>query len=93
MFRAWAVSALVAFACWVGASAVGFWLWIVPGLIFMGWGLAVSLNWRGAADAMPQTTGIGRFTTTASPAMLRLVFGFFALFGAGITIAAIVSLT
>jgi hypothetical protein len=92
IFRAWIVSGLIAFACWIAASAVGFGIWIIPGLIFLGWGLAISTNWRGAADAMPKTSGIGPFTTTTSSAMLRLIFGGFALFGAGIVVAGIVAL-
>ena len=92
MFRYWIISGLIALACWVGSSAVGLWLWIVPGLIFLGWGLAISTNWRGSADAMPKTTGIGPFTTTTSSAMLRLIYAGFAFFGAVFTAVAIVSL-
>lgn len=92
VFRAWTISGLIAFACWVASSAVGFGLWIVPGLILLGWGLAVSTNWRGSADAMPKTTGVGPFTTTTSAPMLRLIFGGFAVFGAVITVIGIVSL-
>jgi len=78
--RYWIVSFLIAAVLWI-ASAGGP-LSVVPGLIFLGWGSAVASNWRGAADAMPTTTGIGPFRQTLTPAFIRLIFGMFALFGA-----------
>ena len=76
MKRAWQIS---------GGIAVGFWflaalmdtlaLALVPGLILIGWGLAMATNWRGVADAMPTTSSIGPFSQNdgpdASPPIIR----------------------
>jgi hypothetical protein len=86
------VSFLLAFACWVASSKVGRALWVVPGLILLGWRLAVAANWRGAADAMPKTRGVGPFQTTTTTAMLRLIFGVFALWGAAALVVGAVAL-
>jgi hypothetical protein len=92
IYRAWIASGLVAFACFVASSTVGRGLLVVTGLIILGWGLALATNWRGAADRMPKSSGIGRFQVTQSQAMVRLTFAFFALWGAGVFVAGVLAL-
>ncbi|MGZ3356353.1 MAG: hypothetical protein ACXVRK_03385 [Gaiellaceae bacterium] len=92
LFLYWMVSGLIALGFWAASSGRPSGLWIVTGLIFLGWGVPVATNWRGAADAMPKTTGFGPFRTTTSPAMLRLIFSGFALSGTVILIAGVVAL-
>lgn len=55
---------------------------IVAGLVVGAWGIAVGANIRGLADLMPRRWGVGPFTQDVSPAMLRLIFTFFAIWGA-----------
>ena len=44
----------------------------------------VSLNYRRAAERLPQRMGIGPFWQETSVAWIRLTFAFFALWGGGV---------
>ena len=57
---------------------------MIAGGILFAWGLAVATNYRRLAAAMPTEGGFGPFRQTTSPAMIRLIFAFFALWGAGV---------
>ena len=86
--RAWWATGAVAFVTFALGSR---WpdLLVVPGLLIGTWGFAVALNWRGLADALPRQRQrrFGPFTSKqeVSPAMIRLTFAFFALWGVGLT--------
>jgi hypothetical protein len=54
---------------------------VVAGVLLIAWGSAVATNYRGVADAMPTRMGVGPLWQDTSPAMIRLVFAFFALVG------------
>jgi hypothetical protein len=54
---------------------------VVAGLLLVGWGLLISTNYRGAADAMPSRFGFGPLWQETSRAMTRVIFGFFGLVG------------
>ncbi len=81
VFRAWLASGAAAFACFASDIAE---LWLITGLVTVGWGLAVASNYRGAADAMPKRASIGPLWQETSRGMLRLVFAGFGLWGLGI---------
>ena len=59
----------------------------------LGWGLAVALNYCGAADAMPTRVGMGPIWQQTSRGMIRLIFAFFALWGLAILVAGVVRAT
>jgi hypothetical protein len=93
IYRAWNISCLVGFVFFAAGAVSGrLGLWVVTGSVLLGWGLAVATNWRGAADAWPKTRGRGSFTTTVSTPVVQLLQGCFALFGAGLLIAGILTL-
>ncbi len=90
VFAAWLVTGGLAMAAWVvGIEADLPALWIVTGLVLLAWGVAVASNYRGTADAMPRRYGIGPFRSEVSPALIRLIFGFFALWGAAVLATAV----
>jgi hypothetical protein len=78
VFISWLFTGIVIFLLFLTGSGLA---WLVVGLLLLGWGLAVASNYRGIADAMPTRHGIGPFWQQTSPAMLRLMFAFFAVMG------------
>jgi hypothetical protein len=86
IFVAWLLTGVLVLG--LLASGVGA-FWMIAGLLMLGWGLVVSTNYRGAAAAMPTRAGIGPFWQETSRGMIRLIFGFFALFGLGLLIAGV----
>src|SRR5690242_6522081 len=81
---AWIVSGLVVFVLFVWGSGLGL---MLAGLIFFVWGVVMALNYKGLADAMPRRWRLGPFWQETSPAMTRLIFGFFAFWGATVFVA------
>jgi hypothetical protein len=85
LFRASLASGAVAFAAFaVGGQERRPLLLTLAGAIVGGWGLAIAANYRGIADALPRREGTGPFRLEYSRAMIRLVFGGFAVWGASL---------
>jgi len=79
IYRAWNISGGIAFGFWCAAVFLSLALAIVPGLILLGWGVAVGANWRGAADAFP---AMYRFPGVKVRTLLvRRIFGLVAVTG------------
>ena len=78
---AWLLSggaAMVAFAAGEDRPV----LWMLAGAIVAAWGVAVAANIRGLADAFPRRFGGRGIWQETSPGMIRLIFGFFVVWGA-----------
>lgn len=84
LWYAWLACAPLLFATFYVGGEIYRPVWMITGAIPFLWGVVVATNYRGAADAMPTEHGFGPFRQTTSTAMIRLIFGFFILWGAGV---------
>lgn len=92
VYRWWYLSFLIGFLFFaLGAFEDRLGLWIVTGLIMLGWGVAVATNWRGMAEDWPKTTR-GPFSRSVDRPTVQLVHACLGLFGAGLLIVGVVNL-
>ena len=75
---AWFATGAIVFVTIASDSAI---LHAFAGLLLVAWGLVMTTNYRGAADAFPTRFGIGPIWQETSRGMLRVSFGFFGLCG------------
>jgi hypothetical protein len=83
----WGSTAVTVFVLFVlGTTAT----LVTAGVLATAFGSAVAVDYRGLGRSVPQRQQWGPFWQEVSPAMNRAVFGFFAMWGVGLVVFALV---